>query len=136
MPEKLERCVDDVKGQKGVDSAYAICNASLKESHSPLDIIEADGNVCDKCGKPEDEHGMFTDHKFEKERDLDEVEEALKKPYPPFNNSPGMNEAVSIGGGLSAVSIGGKRHKDQLKETECLPCQRFDKVHDALTRGY
>lgn len=32
MPEKLDRCVNDVKGQKGVDNAYAICNASLNEA--------------------------------------------------------------------------------------------------------
>ena len=31
MPEKLDRCVEKVKGQKGVDSAYAICTDSLKE---------------------------------------------------------------------------------------------------------
>ncbi len=30
MPADLDRCVDKVKGKKGVDSAYAICNASLK----------------------------------------------------------------------------------------------------------
>lgn len=29
-PAKLDRCVDKVKGQKGVKNAYAICNASLK----------------------------------------------------------------------------------------------------------
>ena len=31
MPEKLHRCVDKVKGEKGEDSAYAICNSSIKE---------------------------------------------------------------------------------------------------------
>lgn len=49
MPEKLERCVSDVKGQgKSSDSAWAICTDSIKnevaeaigmrEHHSPLDI--------------------------------------------------------------------------------------------------
>ncbi len=48
MPEKLDRCVDKVKGEKGEDSAWAICTDSIKgevaeaigmsESHSPLDI--------------------------------------------------------------------------------------------------
>ena len=49
MPEKLDRCVNDVKGQgKSSDSAWAICTDSLKgevaeamlkqEHHSPLDI--------------------------------------------------------------------------------------------------
>ena len=31
MPEKLERCVDKVKGEKGVDSAWAICTDSIEE---------------------------------------------------------------------------------------------------------
>ena len=49
MPEKLDRCVSDVKGQgKSSDSAWAICTDSLNEEvaeaigftehHSPLDI--------------------------------------------------------------------------------------------------
>jgi len=49
LPEKLDRCVGDVKGQgKSSDSAWAICTDSMKkevaeaigmaESHSPLDI--------------------------------------------------------------------------------------------------
>ena len=51
MPEKLDRCVNDVKGEHGEDSAWAICTDSLKEevvnalaiagvneSHNPLDI--------------------------------------------------------------------------------------------------
>jgi len=28
-PESLHRCVNKVKGKKGVDNAYAVCNASL-----------------------------------------------------------------------------------------------------------
>jgi len=43
--------------------------------------------------------------------------------------SDGLDEAVAIGGGLSAVSIGGKK-----KLEECLPCQNFDAVHKALTK--
>lgn len=54
MPEKLDRCVSDVKGQgKSSDSAWAICNSSIGEevanatgitsptveSHNPLDIV-------------------------------------------------------------------------------------------------
>jgi len=47
MPEKLERCVDKVKGEKGVDSAYAICNVSIEESVTKQ-IIEASLNR--SCG--------------------------------------------------------------------------------------
>ena len=32
MPEKLDRCVDKVKGKKGIDNAYAVCNASIGEA--------------------------------------------------------------------------------------------------------
>ena len=113
MPEKLDRCVDKVKGDKGVDNAYAICNASLNEAnvkpfppfdtnttetHNPMDI---------PFGK-EVPGGDDPDP-------LDKIEK----------------EAFSIGGGLSAQSIGGKRHKDQKLE-ECQPCQDFDHVHMAL----
>ena len=48
MPDKLDRCVADVKAKGGVDNAWAVCNASLNEevaeaigmseSHNPLDI--------------------------------------------------------------------------------------------------
>ncbi len=42
MPKKLDDCVAQVKGQKGVDNAWAVCNAKLgketKEHHNPLDI--------------------------------------------------------------------------------------------------
>jgi len=50
LPEKLERCVDKVKGEKGVDSAYAICNASIEESMNKQ-IIEASLNRKCKCQK-------------------------------------------------------------------------------------
>jgi hypothetical protein len=42
VPEKLDRCVDDLKAKGGVDNPYAVCNASIgketKEHHNPLDI--------------------------------------------------------------------------------------------------
>lgn len=42
MPQKLDDCVAQVKGKKGVDNPWAVCNASLgketKEHHNPLDI--------------------------------------------------------------------------------------------------
>jgi len=44
LPANLERCVDDVKGQKGVDDAWAICSSSINEcevcngnEHQPTD---------------------------------------------------------------------------------------------------
>jgi len=42
VPQKLDDCVAKVKGQKGVDNPWAICNAQLgketKEHHNPMDI--------------------------------------------------------------------------------------------------
>jgi hypothetical protein len=87
MPEKLDRCVADVKGQKdGVDNPYAVCNASIKEDH---------------------------------------LQEKQKFPYafPAINSKDATEEAVAIGGGLSAQSVGGKTIK---------PDKEFDKLHEAL----
>jgi len=53
VPEKLDRCVADVKAKGGVDNPWAVCNASIgeevanatgitlptTESHNPLDIV-------------------------------------------------------------------------------------------------
>ncbi|MCK5600931.1 hypothetical protein KAR91_03620 [Candidatus Pacearchaeota archaeon] len=76
---------------------------------------------CQHCDLSKDEHGMFTDHKYEEAHE-DHDEE--------------FEEAFSIPSGLSGVSVGGKRHKDQIKELECPVCPVFDKVHAALKRGY
>jgi len=50
MPAKLERCVDKIKGEKGVDSAYAICNSTIEESMNKQ-IIEARLNKGCGCKK-------------------------------------------------------------------------------------
>lgn len=132
MPAKLDRCVEKVKGQKGVDNAYAICNASLKEIKD-----DDDDPICRHCGKPESEHGLFTKHDFEEDIEHDDEYESgitiiIKEQE---------KEAVAIGGGLSAVSIGGKKktqeHHNPLDipfghETEIEACPEFDKVHEAL----
>lgn len=110
MPAKLDRCVDDVKSQGKVDNPWAVCNASLSETEN-----------CAVCGKPQSEHGVFTDHQFQ---------EANVKPYPPFNNDPGLDEAVGISGDLSNVSIGAKK---KTQEIECKPCEMFDAIHENLT---
>ena len=109
MPEKLDRCVEHVKAQGNVDNAWAVCNASLKEVNEPPARKTA--------------------------------QEANKKPYPPCDIvQPGdpldkiEQEAVAISGGLSAQSVGAKRHKDQkVQETIC-PCNTFDKLHEALVQ--
>lgn len=128
MPEKLERCVNDVKGQKGVDSAWAICTDALKElqeadhpyeapykeSLNPQDRLDKTNyqpttppDPFDKLDEAQNEFGTLDpEPKHDGHRDptktldpnpLDKIEQ----------------EAVSIGGGLSAQSVGGKRHEDQ-----------------------
>ena len=40
MPQKLDDCVAKVKGEKGVDNPWAICNASIgKETKEGADIL-------------------------------------------------------------------------------------------------
>lgn len=39
MPAKLDRCVADVKAKGGVDNPWAVCNASLNETHNVGDKI-------------------------------------------------------------------------------------------------
>lgn len=48
MPEKLERCVNDIKGEKGEDSAWAICTDSIEETVMQ-EMVEAKLNC--QCGK-------------------------------------------------------------------------------------
>lgn len=41
MPQKLDDCVAKVKGEKGVDNPWAVCNASIgKETKEGADILE------------------------------------------------------------------------------------------------
>ena len=45
MPIKLDRCVNDVKGEgNSEDSAYAICNDSIKEENILKQIFETKMN--------------------------------------------------------------------------------------------
>lgn len=141
MPDKLDRCVSDVKGQgKSEDSAWAICKSSTKETED---------DICVECGEPRSNHGLFTDHDFqddieEFEDDDDEITISIKlgettdqgpKPMGPVNVVESHNpldivgeekEAVAIPGSLSNVSVGGN------KLEECKPCQHFDAVSEAL----
>ena len=51
MPDKLDRCVDKVKGEgKSEDSAYAICNSTIEEIMIKQ-VIEAKLNGTCKCQK-------------------------------------------------------------------------------------
>jgi len=44
VPEKLDRCVNDVKGQgKSEDSAYAICNSSIKQEVASAMVSMTEG---------------------------------------------------------------------------------------------
>lgn len=137
MPEKLERCVADVKGQKGVDSAWAICTDALKE----LD---------DHPYKPPYKEAQKFPYPFPAINSKDATKESRDAfdTLDPIPSDTGHRdptktldpdpidkiekEAVSIGGGLSAQSVGGKRHKDQkLMESLC-ECDTFNKLHEAL----
>jgi len=49
MPEKLERCVADVKKQGNVDNPWAVCTASIEEIIHKQ-IIESSLNRRRGCG--------------------------------------------------------------------------------------
>jgi hypothetical protein len=86
-----------------------------------------DDDLCRECGKPREDHGMFTDHKFAEEpEEIDEGEEdsEIKSIKIDF-----VTESFSIPGALSSQSIGAKKHQ----ETIC-PCERFDSLHRALVK--
>jgi hypothetical protein len=132
MPEKLHRCVNDVKGEgKSEDSAWAICNDSIKETkpceicgtgvhecidhpylpqmetHNPLDIpfgYEVPVQEKNMNVKDIDEGGMGSGRQPDYGDPLDQ------------GGQPGeliAFETVSIPGGLSGVSIGGKKHIEE-----------------------
>ena len=177
MPEKLDRCVNDVKGQKGVDSAWAICTdaikelqesdhpytAPYKESRNPQERLDKTNyqptthSDPHKTLDPEPTHEALDPYKT---LDPEPKHDGHRDPYKTLD--PKMSEldklereAVSIGGGLSAQSVGGKRHKDQKvmegdltiansghrskysdyekkqQETMC-ECDSFNKLHEAL----
>lgn len=63
--------------------------------------------TCSTCGKIKEQHGRFSDHEYECD----------------------MMETVSIGGGLSAQSVGAKRVIETIS-----PCSCFDSIHKALLR--
>ena len=178
MPEKLDRCVDDIKAKGDADGVnpWAVCNASISESSHFDKLVEAlkkeSRNPQERLDRmnpqptkhsnphktldPEPSNIGHTDPR--KTLDPEPKHDGHRNPREPLD--PKMSEidmiereAVSIGGGLSAQSVGGKRHEDQEKLTiansghrsiysdyekkknkveECLPCKRFDKLHETL----
>lgn len=137
MPEKLERCVSDVKGQKGVDSAWAICTDALKE----LDDHPYKAPYKEAQKFPYPFPAINSKDATKESRDAFDTLDPIpsdtghrdpKKTLDPDPIDKIEQEAVSIGGGLSAQSVGGKRHKDQkLMESLC-ECDTFNKLHEAL----
>lgn len=90
-------------------------------------VNETDDDLCRECGKPREDHGMFTDHKFAEEpEEMDEGDDdsEIKSIKIDF-----VTESFSIPGALSAQGVGAKKHQ----ETIC-PCERFDKLHRALVQ--
>lgn len=185
MPEKLERCVSDVKGQKGVDSAWAICTDALKElqesdhpyeapykeSLNPQDRLDKTNyqpttppDPFDKLDEVQNEFGTLDPSPSDighrdPTKTLDPIPSNTGHRDPRKTLDPNPldkieQEAVSIGSGLSAQSVGGKRHEDQKElsiadsghrssfsdyekkkqqETESFcECDSFNKLHEAL----
>jgi len=90
---------------------------------------ETEEDICRECGKSRADHGMFTDHDFAEEpkeldeEEVDDLDENIKSITIKYK------ESFSVPGGLSAQSVGAKKHQ----ETIC-PCERFDSLHRALVQ--
>lgn len=97
-----------------------------KTSSSAGRVNETEEDLCEKCGKTRADHGMFSDHDFESE--LEEMSEEEEDVEIKSIKIDFVTESFSIGGGLSAQSVGGKKHK--FEEIEACPC--FDSLHRAL----
>jgi len=95
MPAALDRCVADVQGQKGVENAYAICNASINEQVP---------QVCQACGKDAISHLNDASHPFTNQS-------SGQSPFTPHQEQ----YTVSIPGSLSAINVHAKEPK--IKET-------------------
>lgn len=149
MPDKLDRCVDDIKAKGKADGVnpYAVCNASIGEAHEPPYIPEglnpfASNSLDVSAGtkeslNPQDRldktnYQPTTHSDPHKTLDPEPTHEA-RDPYKTLDPEPKHDghrdpyktldpkmseldkieqEAVAIGGGLSAQSVGGKRHKE------------------------
>jgi hypothetical protein len=99
-----------------------------KTSTSGGRVNETEEDICRECGKPREDHGMFTDHKFAEEpeeldeEEIDDLDDNIKSITIKYK------ESFSVPGGLSAQSVGGKK----IEEIEACPC--FDSLHRALVR--
>jgi len=144
MPAKLDRCVDDIKAKGKADGVnpYAVCNASIGEALNPFASNSMDVsahskeslNPQDRLDKTNPQPTTHSDP--HKTLDPEPTHEALD-PYKTLDPEPKHDghrdpyktldpkmselddieqEAVAIGGGLSAQSVGGKRHEDQIEE--------------------
>jgi len=158
MPNpKLHSCVKQVKAKGDVDEPYAVCNASLNEALNPfannsMDVSAGSKETLNpqerldktnpqprqhanphKTLDPEPSNIGHTDPT--KTLDPEPKHDGHRNPREPLD--PKMSEldkleqeAVAIGGGLSAQSIGGKKHKIE----ECESCETFDNVLNALRK--
>ena len=138
MPAKLDRCVDDIKakGKANGVNPWAVCNASIGETLFPSGSLDVSAgtkeslNPQDRLDKtnyqptthsdphktldPEPTHEALDPYKT---LDPEPKHDGHRDPYKTLD--PKMSEldkieqeAVAIGGGLSAQSVGGKRHKE------------------------
>jgi len=156
LPAKLDRCVDDIKAKGDADGVnpWAVCNASINESEPFDKLLEAlkkeSRNPQERLDRmnpqptkrsnphktldPEPSNIGHTDPR--KTLDPEPKHDGHRDPHktldPKISELDKLEqEAVSIGGGLSAQSVGAKRHEDQIKENMC-ECETFNKLHEAL----
>jgi len=123
MPAKLDRCVDDVKADgKSTDSAFAICNSTIKEEVATALGIAGVGDTCPNEVKQEvaTALGIAGVGMQESATALGIAGVGMQEHHHPLDTAdyevpdPPLGETVSIPSSASAISIGGKKKLEEI----------------------
>ena len=130
MPEKLDRCVADVKAKGGVDNPWAVCVASTGEKPNKELKEEHNLNVSSKLDIPFDTKKIKT-----------EVAESIVREkindnrQVPFFNPPITNRDVKPKIDKTTKSIGGQVGKiDSDSNTNNMTTDLWKKIFDSQLR--
>ena len=136
MPQKLDDCVAKVKGDKGVDNPWAVCNASIgKETKEGADILEKKRSPCSI--KAEIAEAIIKEHvgdnKFRVKGKPDNRVNANRQV--PVFNPPITNRPVEPDVQKTTKGIGGQVGKiDSDSNTNNMTTDLWKKILDAQLR--
>ena len=135
MPQKLDDCVAKVKGDKGVDNPWAVCNASIgKETKEETDILENKTNSI----KAEIAEAIIREHvgdnKFRVKGKPDNKRVNANRQVPVFN-PPITNRPVEPDVQKTTKGIGGQVGKiDSKSNTNNMTTDLWKKILDSQLR--